>query len=575
MKKPKLRKCFIIFLLSFIFIITRFVFLERDLPPWNITYYQPIDEYYYTIPAFNMYHYGSASHQIIKYIESDGIGTYSILQNIFTYVTLLLFGNNYYGLRMASIIASFSIFLIMYFLLKDINETNNRNNYILLLISLFYLIIDFQYLNASIVAEPTIYRLFALFFLIFIVKYLLDKPMTKGISTLMGLLSSSACIFVYPSNFFIIPAVAFYVLLFEVLRSKKSYKESFFKLPFFTLGIIVSIIIYCFIHYLIYDINPFKVDSNNFNIFSERIAINYSGVTNNLLNIFKTNIFRFNYSLLFMLFISLPIFFTKVLKEKKREDLLFFSICLWFFVQCIFLNDYPQRKLIFILPIVILLIFKSYIFIDAFRNKIFNSRLNLYFYQLYFISISILIIIYLPRAFNSDEILKKLNIIILLVTLVVFYLLLFQKNKINKFIVISYIPLLFFTNLWLDIKYVYYNPTFKYKNAMLALSSDINGKVIAGGWSHAMRLYNTSIPLLNPYKYRYIPKKWVQYQNYIEQLKRDKIIDYGIGYVQLQNNNMYVYDKLWDKYGTELIKIYDIGDVQEKYYMGLFIYKKS
>ena len=109
---------------------------------------------------------------------------------------------------------------------------------------------------------------------------------------------------------------------------------------------------------------------------------------------------------------------------------------------------------------------------------------------------------------------------------------------------------------------------------MVDISSYINGKVIAGGLSHAMRLYNTSNPLLNPYKYRYIPQKLVQYQNYIEQLKRNKTLDYGIYYVSHQNN-IYQSDKYWDKYGFELIKIYDIGDVEGKYFMGLFINKEK
>ena len=42
-----------------VFLVTRLAFLDRDLPPWNLAMYQPIDESAYTIPAFNLHHYGT------------------------------------------------------------------------------------------------------------------------------------------------------------------------------------------------------------------------------------------------------------------------------------------------------------------------------------------------------------------------------------------------------------------------------------------------------------------------------------------------------------------------------------
>lgn len=105
-------------LLCALFFISRVAFLDSDLPPWDVCQYQPIDELYYSITAFNIYHYGDILHKVIPYVESDS-STENLLGNLLASITLFLFGNNYYGMRMSSVLAAFFIFVMMYFTLKN------------------------------------------------------------------------------------------------------------------------------------------------------------------------------------------------------------------------------------------------------------------------------------------------------------------------------------------------------------------------------------------------------------------------------------------------------------------------
>ena len=83
------------------FLVTRFAFLDRDLPPWNLAMYQPIDESAYTIPAFNLHHYGTWTHQDVPWVPLEG-SPMNVLQSLVTSWTLGL-DWTYWGFRASSV----------------------------------------------------------------------------------------------------------------------------------------------------------------------------------------------------------------------------------------------------------------------------------------------------------------------------------------------------------------------------------------------------------------------------------------------------------------------------------------
>ena len=137
--------------LCILFLLSRIIFLDSDSPKWDISNYQPIDELYYSTTAFNLYHYHDWQHQVLSYVPSDS-SSENLLGNILCFSTLSVFGNNYFGLRMASVLAAFGVFVLMLFILKNyltrrkFANIDLSSNYVsvIILICLLYLLCDFS-----------------------------------------------------------------------------------------------------------------------------------------------------------------------------------------------------------------------------------------------------------------------------------------------------------------------------------------------------------------------------------------------------------------------------------------------
>jgi hypothetical protein len=131
-----------------------------------VTQIQPIDEFFNTTPAFNLYHHGSLAYQVVSFIPPDG-SPVNLLQNAMTFATLLVLGNNYYGLRMASVLAGLGVFVLLYLLVRresnpSASEASALNREGVPLLALAYLVSDFSFNVASRADEPTIFRMLAM-----------------------------------------------------------------------------------------------------------------------------------------------------------------------------------------------------------------------------------------------------------------------------------------------------------------------------------------------------------------------------------------------------------------------------
>jgi hypothetical protein len=60
--------------------------------------------------------------------------------------------------------------------------------------------------------------------------------------------------------------------------------------------------------------------------------------------------------------------------------------------------------------------------------------------------------------------------------------------------------------------------TFHYRDAMKAAAPLLDGQVTAGDFSYAFRLYNSSVPVLNPYQYQYSAAGLAEYRADLERL---------------------------------------------------------
>jgi len=495
------KKYFIIILsLLFIFALSRFMYLDSDLPPWNIAYYQPIDEFYYTLQAFNFFNYG-----VWWYTPYDFLTNFtyfeSELENIMTFFSLETFGNNYYGLRGASVISVIMIVLMITYLVGAFAVKDDK--YKLIIITMIYMIVDFSFNLSGRIAEPTVFRMLALVLIIFVGNKYLKGNITQKKSFSFGFLAFSSFIFVYLTNAFIVPAVGMSILLISL---KENRGVALRNSGFFILGTLISLIIFLIFHYTLYNENFFSAYNEIQKLFSARTSISHLNIFDTILSFgksfFQTNIFMYNLSLLFIFLFSLPLYIFMTFIKKKNLDILILSLFIMLFLQSLYINDYPQRKLIILFPLVLLIIVR----VLSERDLLFSLLKNNKFKTIYTLLIGIGFWYIIKDIEKINIIFSTLNIILSLVSLLIFLDILSQKN-IRTIVLLIFMTSISVTNIYLNYTYIYSEPQYTYKNIMIDIGRKVGKEQVAGCYSHAFRLYNEIEPLLNSYCYEYIKDK--------------------------------------------------------------------
>ena len=564
MNKKTSSKYFYLWVIIFIiiYLTSHIIFLDSDPPSWDISMYQPIDEMFYSNTAFNLFHYHDIQHKVVPYVDSDS-SILNLFGNSITYITLSIFGNNYYGLRMSSVIISLAILIFLYYTL--INYIKNQsldnsyfsinNKHIPVLLLLLYLIFDFSFLMAGRIIEPTIVRMFGMVFTIWLIStsYNQRRINSKLLAFIMGIIVLLFILLIYPTNIFLIPAIfSFYFI--EGL--KKGFKNALVRSLSFSLGVIIGFYIFNLLDKFLFNESIIKVFLINYLSYSNRIAssnnstilIFIKNIIINFLNIFNTNIFRFNIFLLMLFLISIPVLLYKIIKDRFYMDILVTTILCFLILQTLFINDFFYRKLVIFLPLILFTILQAYLYIGRFINFIKLDRKYLYAFISYItmcFCFAFVILLYNTKGSLVPyyNLYNERVVLILLYTIQVFvtFIYIFRINTKNfltsrrKYILLFIILIL--PNIYLDIKYIYYSPTYTYKKTMVTLSKYIDNKILLGGLSHGFRLYNTSIPLLNYYSYAYT----VEGQN-----------EYGLLVDKISNNNNDVYTILYNRTGYDL-----------------------
>jgi len=214
-------------LLALLFILSRVIFLDSDIPIWEIAEYQSIDEFYYTLGGFNLFHYSIYNYITFDFLNESKYVT-NWLEDFFTFISLSLFDNNYYGLRMASVFSGATVIIIInYILYKSFYTKKSKNFYYLLVFISFYMIIDFSYILSNRIAEATIFRMITMMLLFLAVIAITQYGINKRKSFLVGFLTFTAFIYVYTTNLFLIPAIGLAVM---IISYKNSLQETFFNI---------------------------------------------------------------------------------------------------------------------------------------------------------------------------------------------------------------------------------------------------------------------------------------------------------------------------------------------------------
>ena len=496
-------------------ILLKIFIIDIDLPNYRIASYQPLDEIYYVTKAMNLYKTGSLDN-----FDKPGIMASPIITNVFTYFTLLVFGNNYTGLRFSSILFALISVCFFYLTLKKVTKNN-----LFLLAGILLLVFNYPFTLSNIVVEPTIARMAAALTSL----YLLMLWAEKNRDTFLSIFTlTTICVllwlFTYPTNAFVVLALTIVVFF----AGNVSYKVRIKRTIPISVGILFSILIF-YVFCLFFGNNFYDTflaghDGKVGFILTEygdRVGFSIGKIFTNCFYIFKANIFRFNPLLLFLFILSTLV----VLKSKWKNFLNKDEMIPWIFYSCFilqtfFINDTPQRKLIFLLPFVI------FVVIQFFETTNENKKRSISNVILTIVSLLILTSVALGQKYFTMAINKELLFLSVIGLICVCWYFFIKKHTIP---IISIFAILLLTESYNTYRFSLKNVTKHYKETFIYLDKLKNKKFI-GGFSMGFVLYNTNTAYFNFYNYA------GHHQN---KSLRDKIekmaiesseIDYMIGY---------------------------------------------
>jgi hypothetical protein len=552
------------------------VYLDNDIPNKILNSYAIFDELYYTIPGFNLFHYGQVNPTIIANVSVENNAPTNIAQNLATYLSLKAFGNNFYGLRMGSVFCAVLIFILFYLLLRKVLTLNHTflcsisttTTKLLLFIPMLYLLLDFSFLAAGRVAEPTIYRMLALVIMLYIGSFIDFSHIKPWQSFLLGFLAFAAVSFVYVYNAFMYAAFGLTVFV-EAFGNgwKNAVKHS----VLFVGGTLLCLLFYQVFVSSSYNSSLLEV-YRNLIPFQSRVAgtTGIDAYMTNVTLVWMTNIFRFNVTMLFIFLVSIPVFIDKIKKFRSDFDTLIICLIGFLFLQSIFINDYALRKLLVLLPLILIMALLSYLHAPAYFRELTRPQRNVIkFYWVLIWVISLLVLFcYLKSNLIGDLILVSdyftaLNFVVFLfgaTMLSLYYPYAFNvKKTVWGILIIS----LLVPNAFLDFRYVFLNRSTVYRDTMISLADKVDGQYVVGGLDYAFRLYNTSIPILNFYttKYGASPESADKYHKYFDQLFNDGTGSYSIAVIQDQPEEEVVNIDYMERHGLKLEEEYDMKDL--------------
>jgi hypothetical protein len=576
-----------------LFIITRILFLDSDLPPFFISTYSGFDEMKYVLPAFNFYENGFWRNPGFNYLPSDFYNTNNWVENIITFFTFQIFGENYYGLRIAPVLASFVIVLItVWFIYTLISKNNKENtdNYVnsknsqLLLTGFFlFIILEFSFLVASRVNEPTIYSMMAMMALLYIAQFMFkdEKPATHTKAFLLGLFSMAGVLFFYITNLFVIPAFGLFVLYIGL--RKKFVTGITFGFSFL-LGVALAFVVFLLTFKMIvgqgyfdynmpFFLNPEFASRSNLHDITSLHQLIYR-IIRSIAAFLKTNIFRLNMSFLILFLFSLPIYINKILLKRRPVDILVFSLFVFLFIQASMMIDFSFRKLTIVFPVAVIIVASAFLHLKEFLNNINKNKrlkriMNLYIYS-FFLCITVVWVMHLIHVYHSfkHNVLDNITIISNCIAILFFSILIktLIENKISvKVFYRCAFCFLLSLSIYLDAKYIFINPTFKYRDTMKEISHIVDGKKLVGGFSLGARLYNNADTFLNPSRYSPFLQGEMEYWDAMKIIIKKGDVDYTLSSLEDRD--------ILEELGFDLKGIYIMEEVYGK--VGLFKYNNE
>ena len=499
-----------IFIVLFLF---RVFELDRDLPNFGIGLYQAKDEGHYSEMSLLYNKYGSFTGPSEYPIDINSYFRTNIIGNALQIVSLKLLGNNYYGFRIVYTVFSLLTVLLLCGILNRLAEyygVSDKFKNRIKIILLAFLLVFFPFLLMGRVVENTGLRTFSTCLFI----YLCCK---KGISNKVKYFCLTFCgviswALIYFSNIHLLIACA--VLFLSILFSGWN-RENRLKLLYMIGGGIVGLILAEIYYFTVWGSGLFHNFFDSISSFSTRVVItgDEGGILRKIFHGFLTfvgsNMFLYFISLVVLAVMSILLNIYIYKKERNEANLCNITIVCAVFLQSLFVNDWNERKVIVILPSILISILISIFWIkkNGFSPKSMKLR-----YKLIVLILAVgaggfaFVAGYKYRGLQKHlvdfqridlEIIKLSGIIQVLLASILSVTIFFKtiSLRVQKSILVILGIVVFSTNIFFDVKYVYLYDKYTEKQVMIDIGKDLGDAYVLGPYVYGYCLYNDIKPL--------------------------------------------------------------------------------
>lgn len=541
-------------LLGLVFMLTRLLFLDADLPPYGIAFYSPIDEGVYGELALNYINYGTIDpNQVLNGLQFKITGQMinNVMGNLAVWVGLVTLGDNYYGFRIPYVVVNLintGLFILILNTLRKVYGKNVKNDVTALLAVVTYVVFDFIFIMSGRVVEPsairTIFVLTAFLIVLCVRNYVL-----KGLA--LGIVIGVAIAFVYLTNTFLLLAVFLWCLLLIWKEGIKIGARVFIACA---IGFFIMFICGELYYYLTWNrgiiasaletlVSFSNNESGQYNVGGLKLLIKHAA------KFLSANSVLYNLPIFYIFIVCSGLSFKRIVND---ENIAFaFSVLVALGIQTLVTEDYIVRKFVMIYPIVWVVMYYFYLIRTEFRENI--CHLNISHLKLMTLLICGGIIVFRLFVVRDGSIYDFSHVDKLVVEFGLFLVFvdtfismgtrtkaMGTSNGLYPFSASLLIVLLsgaFLVNVTMGLRHIYGSPTFTDKAIMIALN-DYNGKYLLGEYGGVYSLYNATKPVVNDRE---------QLAEYISKDKNLLYFDYADDYIgsmrEFWDNDMfYGYD---------------------------------
>ncbi|MEI7742467.1 MAG: hypothetical protein WCK58_01820 [Chloroflexota bacterium] len=512
-----------------VFLASRLVHLDRDVPPWALAQYQPLDEATYTLPAFNLHQYGTWTHQDAPWVPIEG-APMNVLQSAATAITLT-FGWDYWGFRLSSVVFALITFGAMSAVARGMIARARADGawlpipgWAILAAVAALLLADFGFLMSARVVEATSGRLAVIAVLLWLVERgTFPGPSPRGRRLLaLGALAGLAATFGYLYNAFLVPGVILAATVWAWRTPGGGVRGAVRAAALAGAGSVAAVATYFAWVYAVYGDTPSGWYARW--VAAAHDAGRVAGFDpGNLWDIVLGNSFRLDRPLMAIGLATIPVFAWWAWQSRDRLGIAIMALGLGLLAQTTVQSDYPQRKMLVLLPLVVPIVLTGLLRLDAFRVRCSTSRAGSWAWPAWIAlaagAVVLGILLTLPPTTVTWEVLRQVpgfaalrdvrwsgaGASLLMAGAVVgggallVMLIGWRRRRVAMAAAAVLMVSMLAPLASIDMRFVFTHVRTTYRDAMIESATVTDGRVTAGGLSFAMQLYGTSRAVLQGY----------------------------------------------------------------------------